>query len=171
MRNVFRDAFIGAFLAALTAIFAYGAVNTMLSYPPASTMVGNEAFWCMQPPVVSPGNDHYCTAKQIAQTLFLFSLKEPIRNASSPSDAWVAGTDYMLAVTTSSTPQTETLPANPSNGDTYAVKDASGNAATNNITINGNGNNIEGSGSVTISTNWGNAAFTYSSAFGLWLQN
>jgi len=40
--------------------------------------------------------------------------------------------------------RTITLPASPSLGDTIAIWDASGSAATNNITVARNGNNING---------------------------
>lgn len=49
-----------------------------------------------------------------------------------------------------------TLPLNPPIGTNYIIKDTSGNASTNNITISSQSpNTIEGSGSTTINTNYG----------------
>lgn len=56
---------------------------------------------------------------------------------------------------------TITLPAAPFSGQHITVKDTSGNASTRNITISGNGNNIDGVGSVSIITNYGARRLTY----------
>jgi len=45
------------------------------------------------------------------------------------------------------------LPANPSVGDHISVKDASGSFATNNVTVTGNGNTIDGATTLVLSTN------------------
>ena len=60
---------------------------------------------------------------------------------SDPLNA-VAG--EKLFVDVSSATATITLPASPTMGDEVRVVDARGNCATNNITINRNGNNING---------------------------
>jgi len=49
---------------------------------------------------------------------------------------------------------TFTLPAAPATGQAYKIKD-NGNGLTNNITIDGNGNNIDGASTATINTNYG----------------
>jgi hypothetical protein len=56
---------------------------------------------------------------------------------------------------------TVNLPASPTSGDTYTVKDANGSAGQNNIAIIGNGNNIDGSAGIVITTNYTNATFIY----------
>jgi hypothetical protein len=53
------------------------------------------------------------------------------------------------------------LPANPTIGDPYRVKDATGNAAANNITVQGNGHNIDGSSSHVISTNYSSTLYVF----------
>ena len=53
------------------------------------------------------------------------------------------------------------LPATPLRGDSYTIKDATGNAGTLNITISGNGFNIDGGSSATISTNFGVVRVVY----------
>ena len=52
------------------------------------------------------------------------------------------GVGYL--VDSSVTAITITLPDNPDEGNSIGIKDATGNASTNNININGNGNNVEG---------------------------
>lgn len=61
------------------------------------------------------------------------------------------------------------LPASPSQGDFYSVKDANGSAGNNNILVNGNGHNIDGSSNLLIMTNYTNAAFTYNGS--TWISN
>lgn len=75
------------------------------------------------------------------------------------------GYDY-LAITTLSAPFTITLPATPVLGDTYTVKDTTGNAGTNNVTVDGNGNNIDGIGTFLLSQPYAAATFTF--AGGQW---
>jgi hypothetical protein len=70
------------------------------------------------------------------------------------------GYDY-LAITTLSAPFTVTLPANPTNGDEYVVKDTTGNAAISNVTVSGNGNNIDGSPTFLMSQPYSGATFTF----------
>ena len=53
-------------------------------------------------------------------------------------------TDEVVNVDTSATANTITLPAVPKQGTRFTVKDGSATASVNNITINGNGNNIVG---------------------------
>lgn len=78
--------------------------------------------------------------------------------ATSPYD--VLATDMNLLVDTTSA-RTINLPASPALGDAYRIKDSTGTAGANNITIQGNGKNIEGSPSNTISTNFGKVAVVY----------
>lgn len=53
------------------------------------------------------------------------------------------------------------LPASPTAGDTYTVKDAGGNWATYPQTISGNGVNIDGQPSVSLIFNWVSATFIF----------
>lgn len=56
---------------------------------------------------------------------------------------------------------TVTLPLSPSAGDTYKVKDKSGAANTNNITVSGNGKNIDGAASFVMNRNYQSAELIY----------
>lgn len=49
---------------------------------------------------------------------------------------------------------TITLPASPLTGEYHEIKDSNGNATGSNITISGNGNNIDGSSSVQLTLNY-----------------
>lgn len=73
----------------------------------------------------------------------------------------VLASDEIVSIGTIAVPFTVNLPASPTAGDTYTVKDANGSAGTFNITVSGNGNNIDGSSSIIISTNYTEARFTY----------
>ncbi len=75
-----------------------------------------------------------------------------ITNASSPYT--VASTDYLISANSTSSVITINLPATPTTGRTVKIKDVLGTSATNNITIQGNGANIDGSSSYVISDNY-----------------
>lgn len=69
--------------------------------------------------------------------------------------------DYFIAVGSLGAPKTITLPVSPIVGDTYIIKDTVGEAFTNNITISGNGNNIDGSSTYLIAANYATVGFVY----------
>jgi hypothetical protein len=69
-------------------------------------------------------------------------------------------TDYVILMNTSSA-RTINLIASPVTGTTYRIKDNTGSAGTNNITVSGNGNNIDGSASYTISMNYDSIDLVY----------
>lgn len=56
---------------------------------------------------------------------------------------------------------TVTLPASPNTDRMLIIKDGKGDAGSNNITISGNGKNIDGSSTLVISTNYGKAGIVY----------
>ena len=53
------------------------------------------------------------------------------------------------------------LPASPAIGDTYLIKDTVGAAAINNITVSGNGNNVDGSPAKVMTNNFEAIEVTY----------
>ena len=80
------------------------------------------------------------------------SATESITNvASSPYN--VTASDFTLNVDTSSA-RTINLPASPTTGRKIVVMDGTGTASSFNITIQGNGHNINASSSLTINTNF-----------------
>ena len=62
--------------------------------------------------------------------------------------------DDFIPVNSSSGPVTITLPASPILGKGYTIADQNGTALTNNITVSGNGFNINGLGSFVLNTNY-----------------
>ncbi len=66
--------------------------------------------------------------------------------------------------------RTITLPASPVDGQVFHIKDKSGSALTNNITIAGNGNNIDGAGTASINTDYGSLYIVYSSTEDAWFS-
>lgn len=73
----------------------------------------------------------------------------------------VLATDDIIAVGTTVAGITITLPASPVTGDSYDVKDTVGLAATNVITISGNGINIDSAATYTINSNYGGATIIF----------
>jgi len=69
-----------------------------------------------------------------------------VNNAASPYT--LLGSDFVIAADTSAGAVTITLPAAPATGRKIVVVDAAGNAAAQNITVSGNGNNIAGGGTL-----------------------
>lgn len=69
-------------------------------------------------------------------------------------------TDYLIIVDTSSA-RTINLLASPTLGRTYVIKDHVGSAAANNITVSGNGVNIDSAASYTINSNYGSITVIY----------
>ena len=80
-----------------------------------------------------------------------------------------AGGQYLLGTSTAAI--TVTLPASPTAGDQVRIIDADGASATNNVTVDRNGNNILGSASnVTISTNNTKKLYVYYNASRGWVE-
>lgn len=75
---------------------------------------------------------------------------------------------YFILMVDTSAARTINLPANPLGGDSYKVKDSTGNAGANTITISGNGRNIDGGANHTITTNYGSASFVFNEFNNIW---
>lgn len=66
----------------------------------------------------------------------------------TPGDGYtynVLANDFVIMVNTTTFASFINLPLNPIRGDLYQIKDSTGSAATHNISISGNGHNIDGS--------------------------
>lgn len=84
------------------------------------------------------------------------------RNVTSVTTTYaVLASDDLVAVTALAAPFTITLPATPVVGDEYVIKDATGLAGTNNLTISGNGANIDGAATFLMSQPYAAATFTF----------
>jgi hypothetical protein len=101
---------------------------------------------------------------QVGAPLNLVNLLSVIETA----DFSVAGFAAVYLCDTTGGPLTATLPANPTINAAYTIKDSGGQAATNAITIAGNGFAIEGAVTMIVNTpyGWANLMFTGSQ----WVQ-
>lgn len=80
--------------------------------------------------------------------------------STSPTNL-TSSLNYILSVATGSVTHTINLPASPSLGQCVTVKDAGNNAAVRNITVSGNGKNIDGSATNVINANRGYLSIVY----------
>ena len=89
----------------------------------------------------------------------LSSYKQEVNLAISANTTLVAGRRYFVDTTAA---RTLTLPASPTLGQEVVVLDATGTAATNNITILRNGGKINGlTEDAILDVNQGTSTFTY----------
>ena len=89
----------------------------------------------------------------------LSSYKQEVNLAISANTTLVAGRRYFVDTTAA---RTLTLPASPTLGQEVVVIDATGSAATNNITILRNGGKINGlTEDAILDVNQGTSVFTY----------
>lgn len=72
----------------------------------------------------------------------------------------VGSSDYFMGITSSIATQVN-LPANPATGRTIDIKDISGQANANNITVSGNGKNIDGAATSVINIAYGSLTVKY----------
>ena len=102
-----------------------------------------------------PSDDVDTTALNSA----LSSYKQEVNLAISANTTLVAGRRYFVDTTAA---RTLTLPASPTLGQEIVVIDATGSAATNNITILRNGGKINGlTEDAILDVNQGTSIFTY----------
>lgn len=82
---------------------------------------------------------------------------------ATPISYQVLGTDAIIGVTSTAAARTITMPnASLTTGQQWEIKDESGAAATNNITVSGNGFNIDGAATYVINTNYGSVSIYWS---------
>lgn len=98
-------------------------------------------------------------------------VKVPVVTVADANYSMTA-TDHTVVLTSLSAPRTITLPTSPAIGRTVEIHDVTGLAGTHNITINRNGQNINGAGSnQTISTNNDGRRLVFISASFGWLTS
>ena len=116
-------------------------------------------------------------AKGTADQVLTMGANDPAWSDSVGGAAWVIKTAAYTAVAgdgvmvdTDSAAITITLPAAGALGDFVRIMDATGNAATNNITVARNGNNIQGAAAdLTIATNRAAIGLVYVNATEGWV--
>jgi hypothetical protein len=90
------------------------------------------------------------------------SLPSAFNVVQSANGTMLAGRNYFVDT---SSARTLTLPASPSVGDVISIYDATGSAATNNITIARNGSKINGqTDDAIIDVNQASSTFVYTGA-------
>lgn len=97
------------------------------------------------------------TARSLVDVAYVTGLTSQSKHSKTVitgSTTLSTGSTYVILVNHTSS-STVTLPATPISGQAFKIKDVSGNALTNIITISGNGNNIDGSSTVNINTDYG----------------
>lgn len=89
-------------------------------------------------------------------------------SAGSPYDA--LSTQETIAIGAIAAPFTVNLPSTGlDNGDEYTIKDATGVAATYNITVAGNGHNIDSASTYVLTANYQSVTVRYNSSLGVWM--
>jgi hypothetical protein len=73
----------------------------------------------------------------------------------------ILSADQIISVGTTSGSINVTLLSSPSIGKSFTIKDSAGLAVNNNIIILGNGHNIDGSSSLTLSVNYQSVTVAY----------
>lgn len=91
-------------------------------------------------------------------------------NTYSAAQTLDAGSDHIVLVdlTTAGAPVTITLPAAPVAGMIFQIKDMSGLAETHNITIAGNGKNIDGAADAVMGVDYQSSTVIYDAAADAW---
>lgn len=79
----------------------------------------------------------------------------------------VSATNRVVSITAGGI--TVSLPASPSSGDYLLLKDTNGNATSSNIIIAGNGHNIDGSSSFTLTTSYSAIYVVYNGSTTTWM--
>lgn len=99
---------------------------------------------------------------EITQALLLDSTLNLTYN-SPGSFPYVVGNDIFISVDTSGGANTVELPNAPRSGNIYIVKDRTGNAGANNLTVTtvGGAVNIDGAATYVINVNFGSASFIF----------
>ena len=94
-------------------------------------------------------------------TTWTGSLIAKVRSSGAATITVSATTDYFFCLDPTSNAIAVDLPATPATGATYLIKDCTGKAATNNITVTPASGNIDGAATLVMSTNYQSLAVTY----------
>ena len=107
--------------------------------------------------------DPLLTKSQLGHTVGNLTISGSQSNNVTVPGAYpytILSNDNIIAVDTSAA-RTINLPAAPTTGNLYVIKDVTGGAGTNNITVSGNGNNIDGSATFIMNVAYEGAEFIY----------
>jgi hypothetical protein len=101
------------------------------------------------------------TVASVGLNKFIFNQGRRRHVTQITGDYSVLATDDFIAITILAAPLTITLPSNPTLGDSYEIKDTIGNAGVSNVTISGNGSNIDGIATFTLTQPFAAVTLTY----------
>jgi hypothetical protein len=92
-----------------------------------------------------------------------FGFGQVVKRTATAISMAVTNAMYYIGVTSTAAPRTITMPAVGGiiTGQIWVIKDESGGAATNNITVSGNGVNIDSAATYVINTNYGSVQIMY----------
>jgi len=94
------------------------------------------------------------TVASTSTTKFITNVGRRVNTVVTTTSLGVSAGTEVIIVGAIASSVTITLPSGPTAGDIYTVKDQLGNAATKNIIISGNGNNIDDNSSYTMNANY-----------------
>lgn len=95
---------------------------------------------------------------------FITSAGRRIKTNVQTSNYSVAASDEIIVIGSITGTITITLPSSPTAGDIYTIKDQGGNAGNYGIIISGNGNNIDGSSTYTMNSNYQSVNVIYANS-------
>jgi hypothetical protein len=98
-----------------------------------------------------------------------FNLGQVCRTIETITDCQVITLDYLISVGTLTQPITVTLPPVNVNGKIFVIKDTNGSAETYNITIDGNGFNIDDSPTKVIDINYASIQLVFNNVVNKWM--
>lgn len=114
-------------------------------------------------PVFSPVLEDDCDSfisSSIVNNTIVSPLLPVVIVTTSPYQA--LSTDFFIGVNnTGLVPFSVVLPANPQTGKVYIIKDVSGTASTDPITVTAIGHTIDGAASATINTDYGSITLVF----------
>lgn len=87
------------------------------------------------------------------------TIKDPVHKVEAKAATFTAESNKTYMVTGAA--YTINLPASPLTNDYVIIKDAAGSAAANNKTVSGNGNNIDGSSTHVINSDYGSVTVVF----------
>jgi hypothetical protein len=96
-----------------------------------------------------------------------YSGSGSLTTISTRTTTYTASSNQIVPCNTSGGPFIVTLPPSPAHGDVVKIPDAGGTFATNNLTVDRNGNNINGvADNVNLDINYGTFNFQFFTSFG-----
>lgn len=111
---------------------------------------------------VAMGGDVIGNSNNVTVVSISGGLKVNVTSVSHSTPTYAAlSTDYIIATDSTAGIISINLPAAPSKGQIYQIKDSTGQDAINNVTIAGNGHNIDGSATFVMNVAYGSITVVF----------